>query len=76
MSSNSYDKQKSLTRRFLLILGVATLICVTIFGLMIIFDDNLNLNMDPTQRKLVGGLMVAYGIYRSFRILKKQPNDE
>jgi len=76
MSSNSYDKQKSLTRRFLLILGVATLICVTVFGVMIIFDDNLSLNMDPTQRRLVGGLLVAYGIYRSFRILKKQPNDE
>ncbi|WP_461450538.1 hypothetical protein [Mucilaginibacter sp.] len=76
MSSNLHDKQKSLTRRFLLILGVATLLCVTIFGLMIMFNNNLELNMGTTQRMAVGGLLVAYGIYRSFRIFKKQPQDE
>lgn len=76
MSSNLHNKQKSLTRRFLLILGVATLVCVTILGLTIIFTDKLALNMSNTQRITVGGLFVAYGIYRSFRILKKQPDDE
>ncbi|WP_158990008.1 hypothetical protein [Mucilaginibacter sp. L196] len=76
MSSNLHDKQKSLTRRFLLILGVATLVCVTILGLMIMFTDKLNLNMGNTQRMTVGGLLVAYGIYRSFRIFKTQPDDE
>jgi hypothetical protein len=76
MSSNLHDKQKSLTRRFLLILGVATLVCVTILGLMIMFTDKLDLNMGSTQRMTVGGLLVAYGIYRSFRIFKKQPEDE
>ena len=76
MSSNLHDKQKSLTRRFLLILGVATLVCVTILGVMIMFTDKLNLNMGNTQRMTVGGLLVAYGIYRSFRIFKTQPDDE
>jgi len=76
MSSNLHDKQKSLTRRFLLILGVATLVCVTVLGLMIMFTDTLNLNMGGTQKMTVGGLLVAYGIYRSFRIFKKQPDDE
>jgi len=65
MSSNLHDKQKSLTR-----------VCVTILGLMIMFTDKLELNMGNTQRMAVGGLLVAYGIYRSFRIFKKQPDDE
>jgi len=60
----------------LLILGVATLVCVTILGLIIMFTDKLELNMGNTQRMTVGGLLVAYGIYRSFRIFKKQPDDE
>jgi hypothetical protein len=76
MSSNLHDKQKSLTRRFLLILGVATLVCVTILGVMIMFTDKLNLNMGNTQRMTVGGLLVAYGVYRSFRIFKTQSDDE
>jgi len=76
MSSDIHDKQKSLTRRFLLILGVATLICVTVLGLTIMFTDNFALNMGKTQRITVGALLVAYGIYRTFRIFKTQPNNE
>ena len=40
------------------------------------FTNKLDLNMGSTQRMTVGGLLVAYGIYRSFRIFKKQPDDE
>jgi hypothetical protein len=76
MSLNLHDKQKSLKRRFLLILGVTTLICVIAMGLMVMFSDNLNLNMTTAQRMSVGGLLIAYGIYRFFRIIKKQPDDE
>ena len=76
MPSNLHDKQKSLIRRFLLILGVATLICVTVLGLTIMFTDDIALNMGKTQKMTVGGLLVAYGIYRTFRIFKTQTDNE
>jgi cytochrome c biogenesis protein CcdA len=76
MSSNLHDKQKSLKRRFLLILGVTTLVCVTGMGLMVMFWDKLNLNLTNTQRYVVGGLFIAYGVLRFTRIFNKKPEDE
>jgi hypothetical protein len=76
MSSNLHDKQKSLKRRFLLILGVTVFICVTAMGLMIMFWTKLDLNLSYTQRLIVGGLFIAYGILRFTRIFKKRPNEE
>jgi uncharacterized membrane protein HdeD (DUF308 family) len=75
MPSYFYQKQKSLKRRFLLILGVATLICVTTMGLMVMFWDKLNLSLTPTYRILVGSLFIVYGIIRFMRIFKKQPDE-
>jgi len=76
MSLNLRDKQKSLKRRFLLILGVTVFVCVTGMGLMIMFWTKLNLNLSSTQRLMVGGLFIAYGILRFTRIFKKQPDEE
>jgi len=75
MSSNFNNKQKSLKRRFLLILGITTLVCVIAMGVMIMFWDKLNLNLSNTQRLVVGGLFIAYGILRFTRILRKEPNE-
>jgi hypothetical protein len=78
MSSNLEDKQKSLKRRFLLILGVVTFICVLTVGLMLMFWDKLylSLGLSTTQRFLYGGFFVAYGILRFSRIFKIRPDEE
>jgi len=78
MSLNLHDKQKSLKRRFLLILGVATFICVLTVGIMIMFWDKLYLGLDlsTTQRFLFGGFFIAYGVLRFSRIFKIRPDDE
>ena len=44
-------------------------------GLMIMFWDKLDLNLSGTQRLLVGGLFIAYGVLRFSRIFKKQPDE-
>jgi cytochrome c biogenesis protein CcdA len=74
MPSDLHNKQKSLKRRFLLILGITVFICVSALGLMIIFDQ-LNLDMSPTYRILVGSLFILYGIIRVTRIFRKQPDE-
>jgi hypothetical protein len=71
-------KQKSLKRRFLLILGIATLIACVSFGLMIMFYDPLidKLDMSKTERLTLGALLLAYSVLRFSRLFKKDPLDE
>jgi hypothetical protein len=72
------SQQKSLKRRFLLILGFVTFIACVTLGLMIMFWDKLilKLNMSQTERLLLGGLFLLYGILRFSRLFKKDPQDE
>ena len=78
MLSNNNEKQKSPKRRFLLILGVATLIACVSFGLMIMFYDPLieKLDMSKNERLALGGLLLLYSVLRFSRLFKKAPQDE
>jgi threonine/homoserine/homoserine lactone efflux protein len=71
-------RQKSPTRRFLLILGLATFVACFTLGLMIIFWDRVNehLNLSKTQRILFGSLFLIYGLLRFSRLFKEEPEDE
>ena len=71
MSINFDDKQKSLKRRFLLILGIVTFICFVALGAMVIFWEDMPVQLTDTQRKLFGGLIIVYSILRFSRLLKK-----
>lgn len=71
------NEQKSPARRFLLILGIVGFISVTALGLMVIFWDIPMLqNLTKTQRLLFGLFLIAYGILRFSRLIKKKPDDE
>lgn len=74
MSSNLHDKQKSPKRRFLL-LNVIRLIAVVTVGLLIMFYNKFDLNLSNTQKMVVGGLFVVYGVFRFTLSLKNQPNE-
>jgi len=77
MPSFNQHEQKSPSRRFLLILGLALFICITTFGLMIIFWDKLAIALKLTQwnRYAFGILFIIYGLIRSARIYKKDVNE-
>ena len=55
MSINFDDKQKSLKRRFLLILGIITFTCFLALGIMVMFWQGLPVQLSDTQRKIFGG---------------------
>ena len=75
MSLNLRDKQKSPKRRFLL-LDVIRLVAVVAVGLLIIiFYKKIDLNLSNTQKMIVGGLFVVYGVLRFTLSLKNQPNE-
>jgi len=69
-------RQKSLQRRFLLILGVAAFICFCCLGLMIIFWDRMLPNIAKTQKIIIGVVIIIYAFVRFSRILKKDENEE
>lgn len=71
MSINFDDKQKSLKRRFLLILGIITFTGFFALGIMVIFWQEMPVQLTDTQRKLFGGLIILYSILRFSRLLKK-----
>jgi len=67
MQSEFNNKQKSLTRRFLLILRFAVFSGI---GLFIIFD-HANINLAAWQCYTIGGVFIAYGILRLLTLFKK-----
>jgi len=69
-------KQKSPKRRFLFILGVAILVCISTLGLMILFWDKLPLNLNRTQRNWFGAIFIVYAILRSVRIFTGYKDEE
>jgi len=75
MSSTLKDKQKSLKRRFLLILGLVTFTCFVGFGLMVMFWDGIAQQFEPYQRKILGGIIIIYALVRFSRLLKKDENE-
>lgn len=70
------DKEKSLTRRFLLILGFITFVCVIGLGATIIFWDRFPLDLSKPKKIAFGAVLVLYSTYRFFRLLKQQPNEK
>lgn len=71
----SNERQKSLKRRFLLILGVTVFICCLSLGLMIIFWDRMVPGLPKMQKIGVGLLIIVYGVIRFSRLLRKSPDE-
>lgn len=70
------NKQKSLKRRFLLILGVITFLCFCGLGLMIIFWDRIPLAISQTQKTFFGLFIIGYAVIRFARVFKRKEDDE
>ncbi len=71
MSLNFNDKQKSLKRRFLLILGIVLFVCFCTLGGMVMFWQDMPVNLLPWQRKVFGAMIVLYSVLRFSRLLKR-----
>lgn len=70
MSRNRRDnfRQKSLTQRFLSILGLAIFFFYFCLGLAVILWEEIPLDIDPFWRKMFGALIIAYSFFRFARL--------
>ncbi|OKS89451.1 hypothetical protein [Mucilaginibacter polytrichastri] len=76
MSLQNNGKQKSLKRRFLLILGATTFVFILALGLMIMFWSQMPLQLTKWQRIAFGSLVIIYAVLRFSRLFKKDPDEE
>jgi hypothetical protein len=75
MLSNN-NKQKSLKRRFLLILGITAFIAFCSLGIMIIFWEAMLPGVPKTQKIIIGLVLIVYAGVRFSRLLKRDPDEE
>jgi uncharacterized membrane protein YqjE len=79
MSLRFNSEQKSPKRRFLLILGITSIICLLAIGmgLAIMFVDSVwdKFNLSANYRYLIGGVFIIYGILRFSRVFKKDDTE-
>jgi len=75
MNDNRFNRQKSLKRRFLLVLGIAAFLCFLGLGLMIIFWDGINLQMTKTWRWIFGCVIIVYACLRFSRLLRNDTDE-
>jgi hypothetical protein len=72
MPNTTFNKQRSPARRFLFILGGALFLSVTVFGLLIMFWNDIPLfnTLSQGQRYAFGSVFIVYGILRFIRIVR------
>jgi len=70
-------KQKSLSGRFLFILGFLAFIACFALGLMFIFDESMwaRFNLTRNTRIIIGSLIMIYGILRFVRLFRTEPEE-
>ncbi len=78
MSYKFRFKQKSLSGRFLFILGLVTFVACTALGLMFIFGGDLftQFNLAANVRITIGALLLVYAVLRFIRLFKTEPDEE
>ena len=67
-NDDSNRRQKSPTKRFLSVLGLAMFGFYLVLGLIIIFWKKFPIELDSTYRVLFGLLLVVYSFFRFVRL--------
>jgi hypothetical protein len=76
MPFNFNKGQKSPKRRFLFILGAVTFVCFVVLGIMIMFWEQLPVQLSKNQRLLFGAFIIGYSILRFSRLFKKDQYED
>jgi hypothetical protein len=68
-------KKKSLKERFLLFIGIMFLMIYLTLGAILIFWTTFPIRMETKYRIALGCLLIVYGTFRFWRLLKTDTND-
>lgn len=70
MSTYQNKKQKSLSQRFLFILGLLMFSFYLVLGLMFIFWKTMPVQLEYKFRMLFGGVLIVYAFIRFIRLMQ------
>ena len=68
-------KKKSLKERFLLFIGILFLMIYLTLGVILIFWTKFPIRMETQYRIALGCLLIVYGTFRFWRLLKTNSDD-
>lgn len=68
-------QKKSLKERFLLFIGIMFLMIYLTLGAILIFWTTFPIRMETKYRIALGCLLIVYGTFRFWRLLKTDTND-
>jgi len=68
-------KKKSLKERFLLFIGILFLMIYLTLGVILIFWNKFPIRMETKYRIALGSLLIVYGTFRFWRLLKTDYDD-
>jgi cytochrome c biogenesis protein CcdA len=68
-------RKKSLKERFLLFIGVLFLMIYLTLGVILIFWTKFPIRMETKYRIALGSLLIVYGFFRFWRLLKTDSDD-
>jgi cytochrome c biogenesis protein CcdA len=68
-------KKKSLKERFLLVIGILFLMIYLTLGVILIFWTKFPIRMETQYRIALGCLLIVYGTFRFWRLLKTDSDD-
>jgi cytochrome b subunit of formate dehydrogenase len=60
-------KKKSLSQRFLFVIGILFFLLYLVLGLIIFFWKSIPINMQPNYRMAFGVLLIVYSFFRFAR---------
>jgi len=69
------NRQKSPSRRFLLIFGGVVFVALVTLGLLILFDGQFFPSLERPMRTWFGILVLIYAVLRVSRIFKKRTDE-
>ncbi len=75
-SSVNKEKLKNLLLKFLQIFGYVMVLFYLILSSILIFTNIFSASLSPIKRYILGGMLLAYGIFRAYRIFLSQKESD
>lgn len=69
------EKLKNIFQKFLKIFGYVMVLFYLILSSVLLFTNIFSTTLSPIKRYILGGMLLAYGIFRAYRVFQSQKDN-
>ena len=69
------EKLKNIFQKFLKIFGYVMVLFYLILSSVLLFTNIFSTTLPPIKRYILGGMLLAYGIFRAYRVFQSQKDN-